>query len=409
VAESSFDAYRARQDFPALAQQIGGKPLAFLDSGASTQKPRQVIDELARFYSEDYANIHRGVYELSRRSTIAYENARKTVATFLNAPSAAECIFVRSTTEAINLVAQCYALPRLKAGDEILITTLEHHSNIVPWQMVCQRTGANLKVVPINDAGEVDMNAANDLLNIRTRLFAFNYVSNALGTINPVKDLVELAHSNGTPVLIDGAQSAPHTAVDVQELDCDFYTFSGHKVYGPSGIGVLYGKADLLNNMPPYQGGGDMIRSVSFDRTVYNVIPARFEAGTPNIAGAVGLDAALKYLMDLGMDSIEAHEAALLEYATEKVAQIPGLTIIGTARQKAAVISFVIDGIDSETIGTILDKMGVAVRTGHHCAEPLMARLGIPSTTRASLGLYNTREDIDALVAGLEKVLQIAG
>lgn len=409
MSGDAFDPKLARQDFPALAQEVNGKPLAFLDSGASTQKPRQVIDELARFYREDYANIHRGVYELSRRSTVAYENARKTVATFLNAPSAAECIFVRSTTEAINLVAQCYALPKLKAGDEILITTLEHHSNIVPWQMICARTGAKLKVVPINDAGELEMAAVDKMLNNRTRLFAFNYVSNALGTVNPAKELVELAHSNGTAVLVDGAQSAPHTAVDVQALDCDFYAFSGHKVYGPSGIGVLYGKADLLNNMPPYQGGGDMIRSVSFENTVYNVIPARFEAGTPNIAGAVGLDAALKYIMTLGLDNIAAHEAELLEYATNKIAAIPGLRIIGTAKQKAAVISFVIEGIDSETIGTILDKMGVAVRTGHHCTEPLMARMGVPATARASLGLYNTREDIDALLAGLEKVIQIAG
>ena len=407
--ESPFDVVRIRADFPALHQSVEGQPLVYLDNAATTHKPTAVIDAIRSFYEADCANIHRGVHTLSRRATEMYEEARRTVARFLNAPEESECLFVRGTTEAINLVAQSYVLPRIQPGDEILITALEHHSNIVPWQMLCDQAGAVLKVAPVSDAGEVDLEAMEALFSPVTRICAFNYVSNAIGTVNPVREMIAMSHARGVPVLIDGAQSAPHTVVDVAELDCDFYAFSGHKVYGPTGMGVLYGKRALLEEMTPYQGGGDMIRTVTFEKTTYNVIPAKFEAGTPNIAGAYGLKAALEYMMDVGLAKIAAHEHNLLTYATQAVADIPGLRVVGTAGDKAAVLSFVIDGIDSETIGTILDHVGVAVRTGHHCAEPLMRRFGIVGTSRASFAMYNTRAEVDVFVAGLHKVIKIAG
>jgi cysteine desulfurase/selenocysteine lyase len=398
-----WDVDAIRRDFPVLHQSVNGHALVYLDSAASSQRPRQVIDAISRYYEHDHANVHRGVHTLSQRATDAFEGARETVRKFIGARSSKEVIFVRGTTEAVNLVAASFARPRLQAGDEILISALEHHANIVPWQLVCEQTGANLKVVPISQAGEVDFAAFEQLLNARTKLVALAHVSNALGTVVPVKRFVEAAHKRGVPVLLDGAQAVPHTKVDVQALDCDFYCFSSHKMCGPTGIGVLYGREALLNAMPPWQGGGDMILAVTFEKTTFNQLPWKFEAGTPHIAGAVGLAAAIDYLEDLGMGRIAAYEHELLEYATTELQKVPGLRIIGTAPDKAAVASFVLEGIHPHDIGTILDAEGVAIRTGHHCAMPVMDFFCIPATARASFAFYNTPAEIDALVRALER------
>jgi len=403
------DAERLRREFPILQQRVGGKPLVYLDNAATTQKPRAVIDAVARFYAEDYANIHRGVYALSERATQAYEAARTRVRRFINAGDDREIIFVRGTTEAINLLAYSFSRLRVQAGDEIVISAMEHHSNLVPWQIACAERGAVLRVAPINDDGELLLDEYERLLRPRTRLVAIAHVSNALGTVNPVRAIVARAHDAGIPVLIDGAQAVPHLPVDVQALDCDFYAFSGHKLYGPSGIGVLYGKAALLDAMPPYQSGGDMISAVAFEKTNYNRIPYKFEAGTPHIAGAVGLGAALDYVEAIGIERITAYEADLLAYATMRLSETARLRWIGTARQKACVLSFVLDGMHPHDVATVLDHEGVAVRAGHHCAQPLMRRFGVPGTVRASLALYNTREEIDVLVTGLERALEILG
>jgi len=403
----AIDLTAVRRDFPILSRQVHGKPLVYLDNAASSQKPRSVIEAERRLYEEYYANVHRGVHSLSMESTDAYEAGRVKAQKFLNAASTREIVFTRGTTEAINLVAATFGRAQVKAGDEILVSGLEHHSNIVPWQMLCEDKGARLRSVPINDDGEVILEELERLLTPRTRLLGMAHVSNALGTINPVAQIIEMAHARGVPVLLDGAQAAPHVAVDVQSLACDFYAFSGHKIYGPSGIGVLYGKASLLEEMPPYQGGGDMILSVSFEKTTYNELPYKFEAGTPNIAGVVGLGAALDWATGIGLDRIAAHEHALLEYGTRRLLEIPGLRIIGTAREKAAVLSFVMDGVHPHDMGTVLDYEGVAVRTGHHCAQPVMERFGVPATTRASLAVYNTKQEIDVLVAGIEKAREM--
>jgi cysteine desulfurase/selenocysteine lyase len=400
----AFDVRRIREDFPILKQKVHGRPLVYLDNAATSQKPQVVLDALVRFYVQDCANIHRGVYLLSERATAAYEEARVKLQKFLNAAESREIIFVRGATEGINLVAQTCGRQRVSAGDEILITALEHHSNIVPWQMLCEEKGARLRVAPINDRGELLLEEFEKLLNERTRLVAVAHVSNALGTLNPVKTLAALAHARQIPVLIDGAQAAPHMKIDVRALDCDFYAISGHKMFGPTGIGALYGKANLLESMPPYQGGGDMILSVTFEKTTYNHLPNKFEAGTPNIAAAIGWGAALDYLMRVGMENIASYEQALLAYATEAVGQIPGVRLIGTAREKAGVLSFVLEGIHPHDVGTILDQEGIAVRTGHHCAQPVMQRFGVPATVRASLAFYNTKQEINALAAGLEHV-----
>jgi cysteine desulfurase / selenocysteine lyase len=405
----ALDVERIRKDFPILHQEVHGRPLVYLDSAATSQKPQVVLDALADYYARDNANVHRGVHQLSERATDAYEGARARIQRFLNAAHPREIVFVRGTTEGINLVAQTYGRRMVGPGDEVIITALEHHSNIVPWQMLCEETGATLRVVPIDDAGEVDVDAYEQLLGERTRLVAVAHVSNALGTIVPVKRMIEAAHRRGIAVLVDGAQAAPHLRVDVRDLDCDFYTFSGHKTYGPTGIGVLYGKTTLLEAMPPYQGGGDMIKSVSFEKTVYNDLPYKFEAGTPNIAGAIGLGVALEYLDGLGLDRVAAHEHALLVHGTERLTALAGLRLVGTAREKASVLSFLVDGVHAHDVGSILDREGIAVRTGHHCAMPVMTRFGIAATARASLAVYNTREDIDALVEGLAKVREIFG
>ncbi len=404
---TSLDVTAVRKDFPILAQQVHGKPLIYLDNAATSQKPKCVIGALTRFYQMDNANIHRGVHQLSERSTQSYEAARGKVQRFLNAANTREIIFVRGATEGINLVAQTYGRTHVSAGDEIVISAMEHHSNIVPWQMLCKEKGAVLRVIPINDRGEVEFDQFEKLLNHRTRLVAVSHVSNALGTVNPVREIINTAHSWNVPVLIDGAQAVPHMKVDVRSLDCDFYVFSGHKVFGPTGIGVLYGKEQLLEEMPPWQGGGDMIRSVTFEKTTYNDLPYKFEAGTPDIAGVIGLGAAIDYLDQIGMDAVAAYEHDLLEYGTRALENISGLRLIGTAREKAGVLSFVIDGVHPHDAGTILDREGVAVRTGHHCAQPVMDRFGVSGTTRASLAFYNTREDIDALVAGIQKVKEV--
>ena len=405
----AFDPARVRADFPILDQKVHGKPLVFLDSAASSQKPRQVIDAMSRFYATDYANIHRGVYELSERATEAFEAAREKARSFLNAAEAREIVFVRGTTEAINLVAQTYGRRNVGPGDEVLITHMEHHSNIVPWQLLCEEKQAVLKVVPIDDRGALMMDELVKRLSPRTRIVAVTHVSNALGTVNPVGEIVRLAHARGVPVLVDGAQAVPHRRVDVRDLDCDFYAFSGHKVFGPSGIGVLYGKAALLEAMPAYQGGGEMILSVSFEKTTYKEIPHKFEAGTPDITGAVGLGAALDYVSALDLDEVAAYEAELLANATEHISRIPGVRLIGTAEKKASVVSFVIEGVHPHDVGTILDQEGIAVRTGHHCAQPVMDRFGVPATVRASLALYNTKADVDALVKGMERVREVFG
>lgn len=404
-----FDARRAREDFPILKTAAHGKPLVFLDSAASAQKPRQVIDAVAHVYEAEYANIHRGVYELSERTTAAFEDAREKIRAFLNAREAREIIFVRGATEAINLVAQSFGRAFLKEGDEIVLSALEHHSNIVPWQILRDMTGVVLRVAPVNDAGEIELEAYEKLLNARTRLVAITHVSNAIGTVTPIREIIRLAHAKGVPVLVDGCQAVPHQKVDLQALDCDFYAFSGHKLYGPSGIGVLYGKAEHLEAMPPYQGGGDMIRSVTFEKTDFNVIPYKFEAGTPHIAGAIGLGAAIDYLEGLGLADIAAHEQALLQHATARLSQVEGLRIVGTAAEKSSILSFTLAAAHPHDIGTILDGEGIAIRTGHHCAQPLMDRFCVAATARASFGLYNTTEDADALAEGLRKVLEIFG
>ena len=404
---AGFDVERIREDFPVLKQTIHGKPLVYLDNAATAQKPYAVIEAIRKFHEVDCANIHRGVHELSQRSTAAYEGTRAKMKRFLNARSKSELIFVRGTTEGINLVASSWGHKNVREGDEIIISAMEHHSNILPWQMLCEATGATLRVIPINDRGELILEEYARLLNPRTKMVAVTHVSNALGTINPVKEIVAMAHKAGAVVLIDGAQSAAHMKVDVQALDADFYTLSGHKVVGPTGIGILYGKAALLNAMPPYQGGGDMIKVVTFEKTTYADLPYKFEAGTPNIAGGIGLGAAFDYVNRIGLDKIAAYEHELLLYGTEALLRIPGLRIIGTAREKAAILSFVMEGIHPHDIGTVLDRQGIAVRTGHHCAQPVMDWFKVPATTRASLAFYNTTAEIDALAAGLGKVKEI--
>jgi cysteine desulfurase/selenocysteine lyase len=407
VVSASFDVEKIREDFPVLKQRIHGKPLVYLDNAATSQKPLAVIEAIRKFYEVDCANIHRGVHELSQRSTAAYEETRSKAKRFLNARTKNEVIFVRGATEGINLVASSWGRKNVKEGDEIIVSALEHHSNIVPWQMLCEEKGAKLRVIPIDDRGELLLEEYEKLLGPRTRMVAVGHVSNALGTINPVRQIIEMAHRAGALALIDGAQAAPHMRIDVQALDADFYAFSGHKVFGPTGTGILYGKARLLNAMPPYQGGGDMIKTVTFEKTTYADLPYKFEAGTPNIAGGIGLGAAFDYVTRIGLDKIAAYEHELLVYGTEALSRIPGLRIIGTARDKAAVLSFVIDGIHPHDIGTVLDRQGIAVRTGHHCAQPVMDRFGVPATTRASLAFYNTVAEIDALAAGLAKVKEI--
>ena len=402
-----FDVERARRDFPILKERIHGKPLIYLDNAATSHKPQAVIDALVRFYAKDNANVHRGVHQLAERATNEYEGARGKVQRFLNAEHASEVIFVRGTTEAINLVAQTYGKANVGEGDEVLVTAMEHHSNIVPWQMLCEEKGARLRVAPINDTGELLLEEFDKLIGPKTRLVAVTHVSNVLGSINPIRRIVEMAHARGACVLVDGAQAAPHLKVDVQALGCDFYALSGHKMYGPTGIGVLYGRSELLDEMPPYQGGGDMILSVSFEGTVYNKAPNKFEAGTPNMAGAVGLGAAIDYLAGLEHDALAAHEDGVLAYGTRALREIPGLRLVGTAPAKASVLSFVLDGIHPHDIGTILDREGIAIRAGHHCAQPLMKRLGLGATARASLACYSTRDDIDALVTGLRKVQEV--
>jgi cysteine desulfurase/selenocysteine lyase len=396
-----FDAVAIRQDFPLLRRRVYGKPLVYLDNAATTQKPQVVIDRVSQFYVEENANVHRALHWLSEQATDAFEDARATIARFVNARRAEEIVFVRGTTEAINLVAQTYGRSRVGRGDEIVISTMEHHSNIVPWQILCEQQGARLRVIPITDAGELDLDACATLLTDRTRIVSVTHVSNVLGTVSPVTEIVRLAHERDIPVLVDGAQAVAHDAVDVQALGCDFYAFSGHKVFGPTGIGVLYGASALLESMPPYQSGGDMIRSVSFERTRYDDPPRRFEAGTPDIAGAVGLATAIDYLTGIGFARIACVEHELLEYATSALSQLPGVRLIGAPAARAGVLSFVLDGVHPHDVGTILDREGVAIRAGHHCCEPLMDRLGLPATARASIALYNTREDIDALVAAL--------
>jgi cysteine desulfurase/selenocysteine lyase len=397
------------EDFPILSRPVRGRRLVYLDNGATTQKPRSVIAAELDFYRQSNANIHRGVHWLSQHATDLYEAARERVRKLLNAARTEEIFFMRGTTEAINLVAQSWGRSSIKAGDEIILTAMEHHSNIVPWQMLCEQTGAVLKVVPVSDSGELLLEEYRQLLGPQTRLVAVAHVSNALGTINPIGEIIRLAHGVGAKVLVDGAQAVAHLAVDVRQLDCDFYAFSGHKLYGPTGIGALYARYDILKAMPPWQGGGDMIRTVSFERSTYAAVPQRFEAGTPNIAGAAGLGAAIDYVLDVGLDNIAAHEHALLDHATDALAALPGLRLIGTAAQKSGILSFVVDGIHPHDLGTILDTEGVAIRAGHHCAMPLMTRFGIPGTARASLALYNEESDIAALVAALRKAQGLFG
>ncbi|PYX00779.1 MAG: cysteine desulfurase CsdA [Acidobacteria bacterium] len=404
---AGFDVERVRADFPILQQKAHGHKLVYLDNAATSQKPKAMIDAIVHYYEHENANIHRGVHYLSEIATEEYENARKVVQEFLHAAHPSEIIFVRSTTEAINLVAQTYGRTHVGAGDEVLITAMEHHSNIVPWQLLCEEKGAKLQIAPINDKGELLLDEFEKLLRPGTKIVSLGHLSNALGTINPLAQIVRLAHAHGVPVLVDGAQAAPRLPLNVRELDCDFYAFSGHKAYGPTGIGILYGKLALLEKMPPYQGGGDMISSVTFEKTLYNKVPHKFEAGTPDMSGAVGLRAAIEYLNGLGMENIEKHEHELLAYATGKVSAIPGVRLIGTAKEKAGVLSFVMDGVHPHDIGTILDQDGIAIRTGHHCAQPLMDRFGVDATARASFGLYNTKEEIDALVQGIQKVQEV--
>ncbi|MDZ7363416.1 MAG: cysteine desulfurase [candidate division KSB1 bacterium] len=406
-AVNGFDVERIRADFPILRQKVRGKPLVFLDSAATSQKPQVVIEAISNYYETQNANIHRGVYYLSELATNAYEGARQKIKEFINANSIKEIVFVRGATEGINLVASSYGRKNIKAGDEIVISAMEHHSNIVPWQMLCEETGAKLRVIPINDDGELILEEYQKLLNKKTKLVAIVHISNSLGTINPIKRIVDIAHDSKVPVLVDGAQAMPHTKVDVKKLDCDFFVFSSHKIFGPTGVGVLYAKEALLEKMPPYQGGGDMIKSVTFEKTLYNDLPYRFEAGTPNIAGAIGLGKALDYVAGIGYENIAAHEKELLRHATEALSTIKSLRIIGTAKEKAAVISFVIDGIHPHDVGTILDRDGIAIRTGHHCTQPVMARFKVPATSRASLAFYNTKTEVDLLVKGLHHVIKL--
>ncbi len=404
-----FDVMRLREDFPILKQKVHGKPLVYLDNGATSQKPQSVIDALVAYYSAENSNIHRGVHHLSERATAAYEAARDKIRRYINARSDKEIIYVRGTTEAINLVAQSYGRSFLKSGDEIIVSAMEHHSNIVPWQILCEQVGAKLRVIPINHDGELVMEEFCRLLNDKTKFVSITHVSNALGTIVPVKEVVALAHERGVPVLLDGAQAVPHLRVDVQDLDCDFYAFSGHKMFGPTGVGVLYGRAELLEKMPPYQGGGDMISLVTFEKTHYNVLPYKFEAGTPHIAGGIGLGATIDYLLALDWDALVTHEQRLLRCATDALASIDGVRIIGTAKEKAGVLSFVLDHVHAHDVGTILDQEGVAVRAGHHCAMPVMQRFGVPATTRASFAFYNTIEEIDVLARAIHRVRKVFG
>jgi cysteine desulfurase/selenocysteine lyase len=401
------DVAALRRDFPILSRRVHGKPLVYLDNAATTQKPSVVIDSVADMYRKSYGNIHRGVHLLSVEATDAYEAAREKARAFVNAAEAREIIFVRGTTEGINLVAQTYGRQRVGEGDEVVITALEHHSNIVPWQLLCEEKKARLKVIPIDRTGAVRVEELEALLTPRTRIVSVAHVSNALGTLVPVRRIVEIAHSRGVPVLVDGAQAVPRLAVDVRSIGCDFYAFSSHKMYGSTGVGVLYARADLLEEMPPYQGGGDMISSVTFEKSTWNVLPYKFEAGTPNIAGAIGLGTAVDYLSAIGIDRVTAHEEDLLAYATRTLSAIPGLTIIGTAPEKIGVLSFVLEGIHPHDVGTVLDQEGIAIRTGHHCAQPVMEFFGVPATARASLALYNTRDEIDALAEGIQKVLRM--
>lgn len=405
--KGSFDVEALRAEFPILAQQVNGHPLSYLDNGATTQKPQRVIDTIRSYYESDNANIHRGLHALSERATRDCDDARERIRSFINASDHREIIFVRGTTEALNLVAQSYARPRLGADDEILITTLEHHSNIVPWQLVCRQTGAKLQVVPIHDSGELDLEALKGMLGPRTRVVALTHVSNALGTINPVAEIIAMAREQGAITVLDGAQAVAHGAVDVRDLACDFYAFSGHKIYGPTGIGVLFGRRELLEDMEPWQGGGDMIRTVSFEESTWNELPHRFEAGTSNIAGIIGLGAAIEFMDSIDMDAIVAHEKDLLSYATESLEGLSNVRIIGTARHKAGILSFVMEGVHPHDIGTIADQHGVAIRAGHHCAMPLMRRYRVPATSRASLALYNNRNDIDALIESLHETKEI--
>jgi cysteine desulfurase / selenocysteine lyase len=405
----SFEVHKIREDFPALRQNVRGKRLVYLDNAATSQKPRVVLEAIQRYYTSENSNVHRGVHFLSELATRRYEDARSKVRGFINAADDREIIFVRGTTEAINLVASTYGRQNVRAGDEIVVSVMEHHSNIVPWQMLCEEKKALLRVVPINEAGELLLEEYARLLGPKTRLVAITQVSNALGTVNPVRQIIDLAHHRGIPVLLDGAQAVPHSRVNVTELDCDFYAFSGHKLYGPTGIGVLYGKAHLLEAMPPYQGGGDMISSVTFEKTNYNELPYKFEAGTPNIAGVIGLGTAIDYLKSIGIDAIAAYEHELLEYATKTISAVPGIRLIGTAHEKAAVVSFVFGNVHPHDAGTILDQEGIATRAGHHCAQPVMERFGVPATVRVSLALYNTCEEIDLLVQGLQRVSEVFG
>jgi cysteine desulfurase/selenocysteine lyase len=405
----AFDVERVRADFPALHQTVHGRPLVYLDSAATSQKPRAVIDAISRFYERDNANVHRGIHRLSERATAAFEGAREKVRDFLHAADSSELVFVRGTTEAINLVAHSFVRPRLSAGDEILVTAMEHHSNIVPWQLVCAERGARLRVAPIDERGELLLHELDAAIGPRTRLVSVAHVSNALGTVNPVERIVALAHAKGVPVLVDGAQAAPHFAIDVGLLGCDFYAFSAHKAFGPTGIGVLYGRRALLEEMTPYQGGGEMILSVSFDRTIYNRVPHRFEAGTPDVAGAVGLGAALDYLGALDRDAAGRHEDELVTQALQQLSEVPGLSLVGTPAKRAGVVSFVLEGAHPHDVGTVLDREGVAVRTGHHCAQPLMERFGVQATVRASFALYNTRAEVDSLVRAVLLAREVLG
>ncbi|WP_293932012.1 aminotransferase class V-fold PLP-dependent enzyme [Sphingobacterium sp. UBA6645] len=400
---SNLDIQKIREDFPILKRQVNGKPLIYLDNGATTQKPKLVIDAIMSYYTDMNSNVHRGVHYLSQISTDAFEVTRRKLQEFINAAHDYEVIITKGTTDSINLVATCYGREFVHAGDEIIVSAMEHHSNIVPWQMLCEERGATLKVIPMNEEGELDMEAYKALLNEKTKLVSVNYVSNALGTINPVREIIQLAHAQGVPVLLDAAQAVQHIKIDVQELDVDFLAFSGHKMYGPTGVGVLYGKAEWLNKIPPYQGGGDMIKDVTFEKTTYNELPFKFEAGTPNIEAGIALNAAIDYINDLGIENIKAYEDELLAYATEQLSTVEGIRFIGTAKEKSSVISFVVDGTHPYDIGVILDKLGIAVRTGHHCAQPVMDQFHIPGTVRASLAVYNTKEEIDALVAGVKR------
>lgn len=404
---SAVNSEQVRVDFPVLHQQINGHPLVYLDNAATSQKPRQVIEAVSQYYLQDNANIHRGVHKLSQRATDLYEGARSKVKQFLKASSDKEIIFTRGATEAINLVAQSFVRPQLQAGDQILISHLEHHANIVPWQMLCEQTGAKLVVIPMTQSGELDLTEFDSLLTDKTKILAVGHVSNALGTINPIKQMIAKAKVHGIPVLIDGAQAVPHMEVDVQDLDCDFYVFSGHKMFAPTGIGALYGRETVLNSMPPYQGGGDMILSVSFDKTIYSELPYKFEAGTPNISGAIGLGAAIDYMWQVGIENIAEQEHQLLDYATQKIAALPGVEIIGTAANKAAVVSFMIDGVHPHDVGTIFDQLGVAIRTGHHCAQPVMEFYDIPATARASFAFYNTTQEVDALIDAIKQTQEM--